>query len=87
MGGKMTKENVAQWLGNRGWDVEPSDIIKCKKVGHYLFVNQKKYRKEIDLFDLYDSYAECINTFETDDFKWNLDHLRKLITGELYGGI
>lgn len=78
----MTKDNVAQWLGNRGYDVEPTDIIKSKQVGNYIFVQQKEEPKEVALFDLYDSYGETIDYFSTKTFQWNLNYLRRLITGE-----
>jgi len=79
----MNKSDVIQWLGNRGYDLIESDIIKCKRLGTYLFVLQKEYPKEIELYDRTDIYGECINSFPIETFKWNKDYMRKLITGEI----
>ena len=78
----MKKEDAVQWLGNRGHDIEKSDIIKCKKLGKYMFILAKEYPNEVELYDRTDMYGECIEDFPLEDFKWNKDFMRKLITGE-----
>lgn len=79
----MNKADAVQWLGNRGHDIEVSDIIKCKKIGKYLFLHNAEYDEEIELYDMSDMYGECIDGYDLKSFNWNKDYLRKLITGEL----
>tara|TARA_R100000234_G_scaffold89240_1_gene57576 strand:- start:1056 stop:1295 length:240 start_codon:yes stop_codon:yes gene_type:complete len=79
----MNKADAVQWLGNRGHDIEVSDIIRCKKLGKYLFLIDKEYAKEVELYDMTDMYAECIDSYDSSTFKWNKDFMRKTITGEV----
>lgn len=79
----MTKQDAVQWLGNRGHDIILSDIIRCKRLGKYLFILQKDYPKEVELYDKTDIYGECYDGFPVETFKWNKDYMRKLITGEI----
>tara|TARA_R100000315_G_C5177302_1_gene102588 strand:- start:54 stop:293 length:240 start_codon:yes stop_codon:yes gene_type:complete len=79
----MIKADAAQWLGNRGHMIDTSDIIKCKEIGSYFFVITKEYPEEVELYDLNDMYAECIDCFPVKSFKWNKDFMRKCITGEI----
>ena len=83
MGELMNKADVVQWLGNRGHDIEVSDIIKCKKLGKYLFIIDIEYPEEVELYDMTDMYAECIDSYDSSTFKWNKDFMRKTITGEV----
>tara|TARA_R110002012_G_scaffold32804_1_gene96435 strand:+ start:473 stop:712 length:240 start_codon:yes stop_codon:yes gene_type:complete len=79
----MIKEDAVQWLGNRGHMFEVSDIIKCKKIGIYLFIQFKEYKEDVELYDLTDMYGECQEVFSSKEFKWNKDYMRKCITGEI----
>jgi hypothetical protein len=79
---KMNKEDTAQWLGNRGHMVDASDIIKCKKIGKYLFVQTKEYQECVDLYDLSNNFGECQEEFRSDKFRWNKGLMRMCITGE-----
>tara|TARA_R100001463_G_scaffold6299_2_gene20793 strand:- start:1751 stop:1990 length:240 start_codon:yes stop_codon:yes gene_type:complete len=79
----MTKQDAVQWLGNRGHDIILSDIIRCKRLGKYLFILQKDYPEEVELYDAGDFYGECHDGFSVETFKWNKDYMRKLITGEI----
>ena len=78
----MTKQDAVQWLGNRGHDVILSDVIRCKRLGKYLFILQKDYPEEVELYDTTDNYGECYDGFSIKTFKWNKEYMRKLITGE-----
>tara|TARA_R100001244_G_C5095168_1_gene117403 strand:+ start:344 stop:583 length:240 start_codon:yes stop_codon:yes gene_type:complete len=79
----MIKEDAVQWLDNRGHMFEVSDIIKCKKIGTYLFIQFKEYKEDVELYDLTDMYGECQEVFSSKEFKWNKDYMRKCITGEI----
>lgn len=79
----MIKTDAVQWLGNRGHDIEVSDIIKCKKIGKYFFMQYSEYGYEVELYDLTDMYGECIDSYDLKSFNWTKDYLRKLITGEI----
>ena len=79
----MNKDDAVQWLGNRGYAFEVSDIIKCKKIGVYLFIQFKEYEEDVELYDLTDMYGECQEAFDSEGFKWNKDYMRKRITGEI----
>ena len=79
----MNKADAVQWLGNRGHMFEVSDIIKCKKIGVYLFIQFKEYKEDVELYDLTNMYGECEDAFDSEGFKWNKDYMRKLITGEM----
>jgi len=80
----MIKADAVQWLGNRGHDIEESEVIKCKRVGKYLFLLQKEYEYEVEYYDLTDQTGECIDAEPIETFKWNLDYMRKVITKEHY---
>jgi len=79
----MTKADAVQWLGNRGHDIEVPDIIRCKKLGKYLFIIDKAYPGEVELYDMTDMYGEFIESYDSSTFKWNKDYMRKTITGEI----
>jgi hypothetical protein len=79
----MNKQYAVQWLGNRGHDIILSDIIRCKRLGKYLFILQKDCPEEVELYDTTDIYGECYDGFPVETFKWNKDYMRKLITGEI----
>jgi len=79
----MTKADAVQWLNNRGHYLEVSDIIRCKKLGKYLFMHDKAYPGEVELYDMTDMYGECMDSYDSSTFKWNKDYMRKTITGEL----
>ena len=78
----MQKEDAVQWLGNRGHFVEKSDIKKCKRIGHWMFILFKEYPDEVELYNRTDMYGECYDGYDLKTFKWNKDHMRKVITGE-----
>jgi len=80
----MNKADAVQWLGNRGHDIEESDIVRCKRIGNYMFVLHKEYPDEVELYDSTDFYGECLDGYPLETFKWNKDYMRKLITGEQY---
>jgi len=79
----MNKADAVQWLGNRGHNIEVSEIIRCKKIGRYLFVHNSEYQHEVELYDLTDICGECIDGYDIKCFKWTKDYLRKIITGEI----
>ena len=78
----MKVKDAVQWLNNRGHDFEHNDILKTGSVGKFLFIKEKE-ETEVDLYDLTDMYAECIEGFPFETFKWNKDYRRKCITGEI----
>ena len=78
----MNKADAVQCLGNRGHDIEEADIVRCKRIGKYMFVLHKEYPDEVELYDSTDFYGECLDGYPLETFKWNKDYMRKLITGE-----
>ena len=78
----MKKADAIQWLNNRGNDYIESDIKRCKSIGDYMFIVFKEYPNEVELYNRTDMYGECYAEYDLKTFKWNKDHMRKVITGE-----
>ena len=75
----MNKNDAVQWLGNRGFDIEVSDIIRCGSYKDHLFLHQKDYPKEVEMYCLLDMYGECIDGFNAKTFEWNQAYLKKKV--------
>jgi len=80
----MSKNEAIQWLGNRGQMMDVSEIIKCKKVGKYLFILFNDNPNEVIQYNLYDTFGECEQGYCLEDFKWTKNHIRTRLTGEFY---
>lgn len=86
---KLTNDDVRQWFGNRGIELEESKLTfaAIKKQGNrWLFILDDCFdydgSDEIELYDLDTMYCECYDAWKAKAFNWDLTNLMAKIEND-----
>ena len=85
----MSQNDLRQWFGNRGVELEESKLtfkVVAKQGNLWLFILDDCFdydgRNEVELYDLETMYCECYGDWKATAFNWDLENLLSLIEND-----